>query len=538
MRALGARRADVAQGPSVKDLSRLVADLGYNLMTATDGTPVAVPKDMPSDEFHTLGNKWSSIETSSADLVNNRQTRMATYRKMDRSGGESAVVLDTLADEVVNITDYTESSLVIKISDSALERQVMEVLQSNNVLQNIRSDIRSLCKFGDFAYVLSRNDRSKLIDIDERKAGEGSVIQVPFKPGDIAMHFAHPDIYELEHSATRTYKLLVGPGADSVLGFALADKEFYPWEYCVYCIGSRDTYPYGLSELEKMRVPWEKLAILEELLAITRQSRLDRIAITIPGLKGDPASVLNRLNFLKNSIKSIVLGFAGPGQRVTRNQDTGMTEYLWIPEGFDAKKLSTSIEISTIEDVEYFRDKLINASRLPKGFFLASENQGNQRPMSLRQQDIKFARSLIPIGEAYCAGLKKLVTLCVFYLGGDVSKVRVDVAFKKSPYITSELMQTYKDTYDIISTFKEIKTSFTSTKTITDQDIKRILDLIGVPHTIFFPEDDGARRKLDEVALLAGRISPDHSSGQVVPYRSLLEAARADVPEYPRDPAR
>jgi hypothetical protein len=513
---LGIRRKEVQQGPAIQDLIKLAQDQGYNLMATKSGELVPVPQDMDEREINTLQNRWSGIEASSSDLVNNRITRLGMYKKMDRSGGEGAIVLDTLADEIVNITDYTEQSLQIKISDEKIRNDVFEILHNNNVLENIRSDVRSLCKYGDFGYVLTKPTGNKLIDLAAEEVAKGTMLKLPYAKNDIKINYVNSEMYELTHSNNKLYEMQLGANAEINKELHLKDDTYYPWEYALFSVGSRDTFPYGMSELEKMRLPWEKLSILEELLAITRANRLEKIAITVPGLKGDPTSVLARLSQLKNSIRNIVLGFNSTSSRISRNQDTGLTEYLWIPEGFDAKKLSTSIEVSSIEDVEYFRDKVINASRMPKGFFLASEGQGAQRPMSLRQQDIKFARSLIPISEAYSAGLKKLITLIIFYLGHDINSVKVNVTFKKSPYITSELLETYDSVYKIIQQYKELKGSFSESKEITDIDVKRLLDLMGAPHVLIFPEQEG-------------KDSLKEDYGRIVRYESIAHAMSIDL---------
>lgn len=487
-RSLFGRRSQVAQGPNMQDLARIAKDQGYDIMLARDGSMVPVPSGMDDREMETLQNKWGAIDASSADLLNNRSTRISEYMKMDRSGGEGAVLLDVLADEIINVTDYSDNSLQIQISDKDMEKKVFKVLENNRVLANMRSDIRSMCKYGDFSYIFTKTDKQRLINIDEVAAEAGTVLQVPFSEKDIQLTYLSPNLYELEHANNKIFKLIINNRVDYRDLQNLHETDYFPWEYAAFSINSRDTFPYGLSELEKMRIPWQKLAILEELLAITRQNRLDKIAITVPGLKGDPASMLNRLSQLKNSIRNTILGFSG-GSRISRNQDTGMTDYLWVPEGFDAKKLTTSIEVSSIEDVEYFRDKVQNASRLPKGFFISTESGSTQRPMSLRQQDIKFARSLIPISESYCSGLKKIIDMTIFYLGGDIGKIKSTVKFKKSPYITDELISTYKSVYDIIQTYKEIKSSFSTTRDITKKDIFIIMDLIGAPHELLFTEE-------------------------------------------------
>lgn len=493
------RRKEIQKGVEVKDLHNLAQSMGYDLAVTKEGQYVPIPQNTNSEEVNSFQARWNEVAANASDLVNNRPMRLSEYNKMDSSGGESSIVLDITADEVANITDYTDSSLTIEVSDKTLEKKVFEVLSNNGILDNVRSDIRNMCKFGDFSYIFVQPNYDSLVDFDEEDAKGGSKLKVPFQPKDLNIVYTPTNYYELESNSSKIFKLKLDDLSNSYFGLKDFKKtDYYPWEYSLFSIKSRDTFPYGMSVLEKMRLPWQKLAILEELLAITRANRLDKVAITVPGLKGDPTSVLNRLSQLKNSIRNIILGFNGTGGRISRNQDTGMTDYLWLPEGFDAKKLSTSIEVSTIEDVEYFREAVINASRLPKGFFLAGESGGQQRPMSLRQQDIKFARSLIPVSEAYASGLQKLVTLIVFYLGGDISKVKINVGFKKSPYIAEELINTYKGVYDIIQNYKEIKSGFSEVKEITDVDVMRIMDLVGAPHELLFPEKESKKSKIND----------------------------------------
>ena len=120
--------------------------------------------------------------------------------------------------------------------------------------------------------------------------------------------------------------------------------------------------------------------------------------------------------------------------------------------------------------------------------------------MSLRQQDIKFARSLIPVGEAYCRGLTKLIYLIAFYLGHNIGSLKVRVGFKRSPYLSDELLQTYGDIYSIIDQFKQLRNSMSKSDPITDVDIKRVLDLVGAPHELVFPEEVDKQQKREALS--------------------------------------
>jgi hypothetical protein len=478
IRRLSPFRTKAQTGATPADLAALADKMGYDVAVSKDGEVIPIPRDIGRDEGTGFSNKWERLWDQSGAKTNNRDARLGSYERMDSAGAEGAVVLDTYADETLTIVDSLKNSIQIQISDEKIRERVMQVLEANNVLTSAREDVRSLCKNGDFAYTIHAAQGSELVQIQEATAQTGVKIDRPIEPNNIFLSFVPATKYKVEASAAKIFKL----APNEAVSDQPLERDLKPWEFSFFSIRNRDTYPYGLSILEKMRIPFEQLTVLEQLLAVTRASRVDRIAVSVPGVGGDPASVLARLSNLKNTIKTIILGQSNSNQRVTRNQDYGMTEYLWVPAGFDVKKLATSIEAGTVDDVNYFRDKLYNASRMPKGFFLADDGQGATRPMTLKQQDIKFARTLIPVSEAYCLGLRQLILLIAFYVGGDLSTLKVEVSIKKSPYISSELVQSYQDVMSLINTYVSLHSQGGSEAyKISRDEIRRICSLVGAP---------------------------------------------------------
>lgn len=472
-------------GATTDEIVKFADEMGYNIAKTPDGKLVPIPKDVKPSDIPSLLTNWDAIYDQSFHSFENREKRVKSYKMMDGSGAEGAVVLDTYADEVVNVVDNSDKSIQIKFTDERIGKLVMECLKHNGVLSNVRQDVRQLCKFGDFAYAIVPRRGTEIVKIDEAAAKAGCKIDSPLKPTDISLSFIRSDEYELAGYKDRIYKMRVE--RDVLGGFKFDEDEFLPWEFTPFVINDRDTFPYGLSVLEKMRVPYEQLQILEKLLAVSRANSVDRIAVKVPGVGGDITSMMAKLTQIKNSVKNIIQ--IGTNSRMTRNQDVGMTEWLFVPKDFDLQKLSTSVQLSSPDDVVYFRDKLYNASRLPKGFFVLQEGNNTQRPMSLRQQDLKFARSLIPISEGYCNGLQNLCMTLAFYLGGDISTLKVKVSMKKSPYVSSDLLTSYQDVLGLLDRFTAIKQQIQPEYKIQPSDIRNLLDLVDAPTTIFFPED-------------------------------------------------
>jgi hypothetical protein len=514
-------RAKNQTGATSADLVNLADKMGYDVIVGRDGQVVPVPRDVGKDDINTgFASKWDRLWDKSGAKANNRDARMQSYERMDSAGAEGAVVLDCYADEVLTIVDSMKNSIMIKISDKQIREKVMRVLEMNGILASAREDVRSLCKNGDFVYIVHAAEGKELRQIEESTAETGVKIDAPLRPEDVFVTFMPGSHYKVDASPSKIFRLTPNEAQPD----ATIDRDLKPWEFAFFSIRNRDTYPYGMSILEKMRVPFEQLVVLEQLLAVTRANRMDRIAVSVPGIGGDPSSTLARLSALKNTIKTIVLGAVGGAQRLTRNQDISMTEYLWVPEGFKVEKLATSIEAGTVEDVEYFRDKLYNASRMPKGFFLASDGSGQTRPMTLKQQDIKFARTLIPVQDAFCLGFRQLVTLIAFYVGADISTLEVDVSIKKSPYISGELVETYQDVMNLVNNYISLRTVTDKEYQITKAEIKRLCDLVGAPYEIILADAEIDPENPDVVSSLY-----ESTSYEIQKPKTLMDICRMGV---------
>lgn len=471
-------------GATTADITKFADTMGYNIVQGENGELIPVPKDMPSGEIQSIAGAWDRLYDDQFHSFENREKRLKSYKMMDASGAEGAVVLDTYADEIVNVVDNSDPSVQIEFSDKEIGKQVSSILRRAGVFSNMRQDIRTLCKYGDFCYSIVPRRGQQLVKITLEAAQAGTKIDNPLRPDDLHLHHIRSDQYTLAGYHDRVYKMKVS--RDVLGGFQFDEDEFLPWEFAPFIIADRDTFPYGLSVIEKCRVPYEMLVILEKLLAVSRANSVDRISVSVPGTGGDPTTQLNRLSQIKNSLKTILQ--IGQNSRMTRNQDVGMTEWLFVPQGFEVKKLSTSIPLGSPDDVTYFRDKYHNSTRLPKGFFISSESTGNQRPLSLRQQDIKFARSLIPISEAYCNGLRNLCVLLAFYLGADIATLEVKVAMKKSPYVSDDLLSMYTNAMELADRFITIRQNVEPDYKPTKEDIISILNAVDAPATLLFPD--------------------------------------------------
>lgn len=511
---LAPRRQQTQPGVTPDQLAQLAGDLG--MQVHWDGKNYSlIPTDLFPDEVNDLTGRVDNINKNAWSGVGNRSERLRSYAKMDASGAMGTVVLDTIADETLNITDYTTEALEIRISDPQIAEKVKRCLEINEVLTSARQDVRSMCKWGDSAYVILPRQGDSLV-VDPRDMGSRLPQDTWYQPADLILRFVGGDHYELQGAGNRVFDLRVdhqGFNNSMVTNDPLARAESYrAHEFALFSIRNRDTFPYGQSVLEAMRVPFEKLNNVETLLAVTRANKMDRIAIMVPNLNlADPVTALAKLNQVKNSLKNMVLSgqmSGGAGGRSTRNQDYGMTEYLFVPENFKVQKLATSIDFGSTADAEYFRDQAITASRMPKSYFLADGT--DTRPGTLRQMDVKFARSLIPVGEAYCNGVRRLCILLAFYMGANLAELEVTVKLRKSSFISEDLVRLYGSVLQAVNQYIDLQKKVKGEDfQITVDEIRKIVRRLDAPEELFFDDDAGTGTALKATGLLESNASPE-----------------------------
>lgn len=103
-------------------------------------------------------------------------------------------------------------------------------------------------------------------------------------------------------------------------------------------------------------------------------------------------------------------------------------ENLFIPV-VDGKRttevdLMATPEWQVMDDINYFRDKLFTAIKVPKAF-LAAEEAARSRLLTL--QDLSFARSVMRVQRELRVGIRKICKLHLAALGIDPEKVSFDV---------------------------------------------------------------------------------------------------------------
>ena len=172
-------------------------------------------------------------------------------------------------------------------------------------------------------------------------------------------------------------------------------------------------YPYGKSVAAAARVTYKSLKMMEDAMLIYRLVRAPERRIFYIDTGSLPASKAEM------HIKKQMDKFK---KRKSYNSQTGNIEEnfnaLAADEDFyiavNGKGTGTKIDtlpgaenLGEVDDVKYFRDKLLAALKIPKDY-IVEKDQSPERKANLSQLDVKFARVITIIQKSIELGLETL----------------------------------------------------------------------------------------------------------------------------------
>ncbi len=189
----------------------------------------------------------------------------------------------------------------------------------------------------------------------------------------------------------------------------------------------------GEGFLENAMVAWQVLSALEDILLLTRMTRsiLYRIFSIEVGNKGnkETAQILDRL---KNRLKmEETIDIRSRIYNSTLTQ-VPLADSVFIPTHngvgvTDVKTVGGDVNLRDAIDLDYFRDKLHSALRIPAPYLSYTESlPGGIGDSSLTRMDIRYSRTVARIKAILAEGLKDI---CIRYLQLTIG----DRAFEELP---------------------------------------------------------------------------------------------------------
>jgi hypothetical protein len=347
-------------------------------------------KEFKKKEYY---NPFASLQSKTL-MSRDKQVRYTDFDQMEYTP-ELASALDVYADE---ITTSSELTPLVKIE--CHNREIKDIIHTLlydvlNIESNLFGWARSMCKFGDYYLYL---------DIDD-EMGITNVIPLPVR-----------EVERLEGKDPTNPNYIqyywIGEG-DGV--------TFENWQVAHFRVLGNDKYvPYGTSVLESARRIWRQLILLEDAMMAYRIVRSPERRVFYIDVGNIPVEDVEQyIEQVKTQMKRNQIVDAETGQVDLRYNAMSVDEDYYIPvRAGNSSRIETLAGgqfTGDIDDVNYLRDKLFSAIKIPKAYLAQSDAQEDKT--TLAQKDIRFARTIQRLQRVVLAEIQKMCVIHLYTLG-------------------------------------------------------------------------------------------------------------------------
>ena len=340
------------------------------------------------------------------------------YRDADLMDAFPAIgaALDIVAEESCLPND---DGMVITVqSKSERVKSILEDLFVNrlNLQLTAQMVIRAMCKYGN---------QFMMLDVDHKNGVKGwkqlpvfnverieSGIQNPYGAGaSIAANGVNIDDADLS-----TQFIWLDDNNSQI--------PFRDWQIAHFRLLTNSMYlPYGVSYLNAARRHWRMLSLMEDMMLIYRLERsIERRVYKIFVGAIDDADVGAYVEQIANEFKRTPIIDPVTGQLDLRKNILGIDQDIFLPvRSEDAPTpidtLSAGQNITALDDIKFIQNKVLTALRIPKTFLNFEEAAGDGKNLAL--MDVRFARTINRIQQAFLMELTKVASIHLFLLGFD-----------------------------------------------------------------------------------------------------------------------
>jgi len=381
-----------------------------------------------SVETNSMVDRYNRLYTTNQISAYNPALNYQTLRTQLYSDYEAmdtdaiiASALDILCDESTLKSEMGEV-LQIQSSDDQLQKILYNLFYDVlNIEFNLWMWIRQMCKYGDFFLKMEIAEKFGVYNvipytayniIREEKVGENKKdVEVRFKfdpdglsgGGEYGGYFGNVKYTSDKDSNTAIY--------------------FDNYEIAHFRLLSDVNYlPYGRSYIEPARKLFKQYVLMEDAMLVHRIVRAPEKRIFYINVGAiPPAEIENFMQKTISKMKRTPYVDQQTGDYNLRYNMQNMLEDFYIPvRGNDtATKIDTTpgLQYDGIQDVEYLRDKLFAALKVPKAFLGYDENTDGKA--TLAAEDIRFARTVERIQRIVLSELYKIAVVHLYTQGFD-----------------------------------------------------------------------------------------------------------------------
>ena len=360
---------------------------------------------MYATDRNTLRDRFNRIRTSSYNqysrdfTLSYQAARIELFRDYDTMDMDPIIAsaLDIYADECVTKNELGEI-LVIHSSNDNIKQILYNLFYDIlNIEFNMWSWTRNLVKYGDFylkmyispeygvymvepisAYNVTRVENSDLTNRNYVK------FQINLPEGG--------KLEELENYQVAHFRML-------------SDSNFIP---------------YGKSIIEGGRRVWKQLSLMEDAMLIHRVMRAPEKRIFKVDVGNIPPSEVDQyMQRLMDKMKKVPYIDERTGDYNLRFNLQNMVEDFYLPvrgsdSGTSIEPLS-GMEFNGIDDIEYLRNKMLAALKIPKAFLGYEEDLSGKA--TLAAEDVRFAKTVNRVQRILVSELNKIAMVHLYAQG-------------------------------------------------------------------------------------------------------------------------
>ena len=373
-------------------------------------------------ETNALVDRFNKIYTNSSTSLYGQQVnfnyqylRPQLYSDYDAMDTDAIIAsaLDIVADESTLKNDMGEV-LSIRSSDEDIQKILYNLFYDVlNIEFNLWPWIRNMCKYGDFFLKLEIAEKFGVYNVIPYTAFHIERLEGGTKdnPTEVKYRFQPDGVDASDYGYTSV------PNQESDGRSIIFDN----YEMAHFrLISDMNFLPYGRSYIEPARKLFKQYTLMEDAMLIHRIVRAPEKRIFYMNVGSIPPNEVDAfMEKTLSKLKRTPYIDSNTGEYNLKYNMQNLLEDYYIPvRGNDqSTKIDTAngMQWDGIQDVEYLRDKLFAALKVPKAFMGYDENTDGKA--TLAAQDIRFARTIERIQRIMVSELTKIALVHLYTQG-------------------------------------------------------------------------------------------------------------------------
>jgi hypothetical protein len=345
--------------------------------------------------------------------MNYQTLRIQLYTDYEAMDTESIIAsaLDIIADEST-LKNEAKEVIQIRSADENIQRILYNLFYDVlNIEFNLWMWVRNMCKYGDFYLHLEIAEQFGIYNV------------TPLSVYDMVREEGM-DPQNPSYVCFKIDPMVIAAGG---INSRVKDRDgkikFENYEIAHFRLLADANYlPYGRSYIEPARKTYKAYVLMKDAMLLHRITRAPEKRVFYVDIGNlPPNEVDGYMEKLKNKMKKTPLMDHQTGEYNLRYNMMNVMEDFYIPQrGANSNtKIDTlkGLEYNAIDDVNFLRDEMLAALKVPKAFFGFEKDLTGKA--TLAAEDIRFARTVERIQRIVLSELYKIALVHLYTQGYD-----------------------------------------------------------------------------------------------------------------------